>query len=281
MQNEPTSNSRDSVRAMVRVMGFVALVKAMMISGVMATSQAGAAIDPDSRQPAAAVQPSTSTWAADAAVLRDKTAAPAARSVACRQLLASRDAGARQFLVQLLTPVSEDQEARDVLVREVGQMASGPEWALAPMVELLAAAPVEKRAELLRCMSSIRTREAIRAILNSAKTSTLPEIREAAFTSLRRLTGRDELGSDETRWSDWFAGVEWLPEPEWRRVLAEGLAQYTQSMKSQRDLLLARLLDSERRRCLDAPTEPDRWNILASFLKDDLPALRKLGVELT
>lgn len=234
-------------------------------------------------QPRAALplQPSSPTWSTDAATLRDKSATAALRSSACRQLLASLDPAARQYLLRLLTPTTEDPDARDLIVRELGQLAASPDWALPAMIELLAAAPAEKRPELLRSMACIRTRDAIRAVLVYTRPTNPQDVRDAAFACLRRLSGRVELGSDEARWSDWFAGVEWLPDPEWRRVLAEGLAQYAQSMTTQRDALLTRLLESERRRCLDAPTEQDRWNILASFLKDELPALRKLGIELT
>lgn len=281
MRKDPTPTSRESVRAKARRARLAARIGGVVLGGTIVVSHTGAALQPSTAHPVPAVQPSASAWAADATALRDKAATPAARGMACRQLLASPDPAAKQYLLQLFAPANEDLDTRDVLMREVGQMASAPDWVLPPLVELLTAAPVEKRAELLRCMSCIRTREAIRTILAYAKPSHPQDVREAAFAGLKRLTGRIDLGADEARWADWFAGVEWIPEPEWRRVLAEGLAQYTQSITLQRDLLLARLLESERRRCLDAPTEQDRWNILASFLKDDLPAIRKLGIELT
>jgi hypothetical protein len=230
--------------------------------------------------PAEHAPASPTTHADDLVILRDIKADPAARSAACRRLLAALDDATQKNLSALLSPAAEPTSTQDLIIREMEASPFGPGWVLQPLSDLLRSSPSERKSAILRACGSIRTRESVRLLLTFTTADTSPGLRDAAFTSLARLTGRADLGSAEDAWTRWFSAVQWLPEHEWRRTLAEGLAQRADDLAAERASALHRLVESERQRSIDAATSQERSAILASLLTDDYPELRRLGIEL-
>ncbi len=223
-------------------------------------------------------------WTADAATLKDAVVTPALRAGAARKILGSGDPGARAFVLETLRAKEEEEAAQEAFLAVLSPFtASGEkvEWIVPGIVARVEHEGAQRRAEWVACLGVIRTRDSLRAILKFAEHGESTGVREAAFASAVRLTGQYQFGTDHKRWSDWFAGVEWLPEPDWQRTLAEGFTQYAAHLEAQREAVLRRLIESERRRFIETTSEGDRWNLLAVQLKDELSAVRRLGVELT
>src|SRR5262249_13750529 len=169
-------------------------------------------------------------------------------------------------------------EGRAVLVLEIARTSNALPALAEPLGGLLGTAGAESRARVCTALASIRTRESVRLLITEATSGPTPGCREAAFAALARLTGRSDLGSDSTRWSEWFAGVEFLTEPAWQRTLAEGLADAADRAARERDSAVSRLTDANGQRYLDTPQGESRWALLASLLRDDLPRVRRQGV---
>lgn len=231
--------------------------------------------------PTGSAQPSVPPvgWLADAALLKD----PAARVGAARRLLATTDADARRYVLDALQSTSTPNEERDVLLQALASgapLGQNVDWTFPALSTGLKNGVNERRPERLASLSAVHTRESLRLILSYTDASQPPAIRDAAFAAAVRLCGKYQFGNDAKQWQEWFAGVEWLPEPEWQRILAESATQYALQLETQRDAVLRRLVESERRRFIEAP-DAERWAILCSQLSDELPSLRRLGVELT
>ncbi len=170
---------------------------------------------------------------------------------------------------------------REVLLSVIAASPAVADWVGTALVAVTRdpARTTPPSTALLAALASARTQAAVRTLLDVARNAPA-ETRTPALQSLRRLTGRD-LGDDLAAWSAWFAGVEFLGEADWRRVLWEGLAQRSDALAGVADTATLRLVDLKRRDFLALPQDgPARSQLLASLLVDELAPLRRLGIDL-
>lgn len=272
------------------------------------TPQPPAATPSPAAQPPDAAQ-ANPDQAADLATLLHESAGLIARKAAAARLISATDPTVRAALAELITrsgngsapasppptappangtipaptPPARDparESAREYLLAAIAGSPSAPDWLAAPMLDAAArSAPRPPSLGMIAALGSVRTQPAVRRLLDTASTAPA-EARAAALVALRRLTGRD-LGDDPRAWAAWFAGVEFLGEPDWRRVLWEGLAQRADALAGASEVATARLVDIKRREFLALPEAgPARSQLLASLLADELAPLRRLGVDL-
>lgn len=232
-------------------------------------------------QPAGPITtPSRTSVAEDIAAARDTSLAPEARAGAIRRLAGSNDPAAAQALIAFLGPDARGSDMQATVLRELGATATISPDLLDPLAAWLKESTPERHPVLYRAISSIRTRPAALQLLSYITPSATTENRDALFQSLTRLTGRIDLGTDREAWEKWLTGVRALSDDEWKATLAANLATRADTLRVQRDDALRRLTETERARVLNAPDVPTRSVLLAALLHDELPALRRLGIEL-
>lgn len=216
----------------------------------------------------------------DAARLRDAAEGPDARLAAARALLATDSRDAREAVAALIRDRADTTGARAVLLRAVALTHTAPAALLPGLADALAANPPDPDAPLLAAaIGSVRTPAAVRVLIDTARGTVGTPTAAACSAALRRLTGRDELGDDPRAWAGWFGPLEFVPEPEWRRILAEGLARRADEATREAQSAVARLVEIKRREVIESPA-PARSPMLAALLGDALVPLRRLGVEL-
>ncbi len=216
----------------------------------------------------------------DLALLADPGADAASRAAAAKRLLATTDPEFQRTIADLLVPTPETAVARSTLVLEIRASSNAPNWLVAPLAKLAAGSSASEQVPILDALGSIRSRESVRALLPFTASPSPAPVRDAAFAALMRLTGRTEFGKDPEAWRTWFADVEWRSEAEWLRILNEGLAQGLDRAARERDRWITRTVEAERKAYVEGTQPAARAALLASFLRDDLAPLRRLGVDL-
>ncbi len=218
--------------------------------------------------------------------LRDPTADEATRAAAAVRALASTDPEVREALTWLMRAEGGQPEAMQAILEAAAGTANLPAWMLEPCRELAIhpQTPAARRTQAIQAIGSIRTREAVRTLiawLDEAAQPELRELREHTSRALVRQTGRHDLGADARRWREWFAQIEWLPELEWRTLLSQNLAAAADRATRERDRSTSMLLDSLRERFQDGQTSQQRSAMLVQFLRHEVSAIRRLGIQLT
>jgi len=216
-------------------------------------------------------------------ILRDPTADAPTTAAAAGRLLTSTDPEVREALLWLLNPENGAADARNLLLDVAASTSNLHAWMLEPfraIVEHPQTASSGRSAAIL-AIGSIRSREAMRTLIPWLDDRARPELREVAARALSRQTGRADLGADQRRWREWFGQVEWLPELEWRTLLAQNLADAADRAVRERDRSTAMLLDSLRARFQDAATSAQRSAMLVEFLRHEVSPVRTLGIQLT
>lgn len=134
------------------------------------------------------------------------------------------------------------------------------------------------RASSLNVMQRFRTRAAIRPVIESLTVVTDDEGVAMTCEALARQTGRRDIGIDPAAWRQWWTGVEWLTEAEWRTRLADAHARRADGLRAERDDLERRWLDAMRRLHVLTPPE-GRSVLIGDLLVDSSPGARRLGLE--
>jgi len=229
------------------------------------------------------------TVVSDAAVLHSASSSDEERAAAARRLVGGTQPGARAAIEELLTeqPAREPEEAenraRAALLREIADEPSAPVWLVAPLGRLLTGAelPESERLGVVAALGSVRSRDALRVLIDTARSSTTnPGIRQSALAGLTRLSGRTQFGDDLNRWELWYGQVQWLPEAEWRRELAEGLAARADALAAVQQSTLARLLDAMNQQYLRLEDARERSAKLVQLLGDPQVEVRCFGLGL-
>ncbi|MBC7834296.1 MAG: HEAT repeat domain-containing protein [Phycisphaerales bacterium] len=236
---------------------------------------------PASRRTQPATEPSN--WEADLAMLKDVQAPRSERVAAAQRMLGSSEEGSRVAAIALLGAGEmaggpEADGTQLIALEGVAQFAAAPEWVLPLLQKLAASDDTDRRIAAIAAMGSVRTRESVAALIALAGADSEP-VRQGALASLTRLTGRAEPGGNVLAWRTWFDAVQWLPEAEWRSVLAEGVAGRADRLSRQRDQAVARLVELTRKAYLEVPAE-GRETMMRALLADELEALRRLGLDL-
>ncbi len=131
------------------------------------------------------------------------------------------------------------------------------------------------RAAAIEACSVFRTRPAARLLVGLLNS----EHQGVAARSLVALTGRDDLGTDPTRWRAWLRRVESLTDASWTQELLSALGEQTARAQSANAALQSSLLETARQLYRVTPAD-QRSALLARFLGDPQPATRALGYEL-
>ncbi|RMH23512.1 MAG: hypothetical protein D6693_11415, partial [Planctomycetota bacterium] len=143
------------------------------------------------------------------------------------------------------------------------------------LADRLADAPAPARAALLGALSRSASRDAVAAIIPLLDD---PASAPSAVAALQRLTGRADL-ADPGAWRAWWTRTEWIPEAEWLRRLARWHADRAEALARQARELERRLIAAGRAQYALAPVD-ERAALVVGYLRDDLPAVRRLGLEL-
>ena len=248
-----------------------------------------------SAQPSVPASPQPGTGD-DLSLLGNLSASLQARQAAARRLLSSADPDARARLDSVLSarpaePVQTgsepgadpSQSARLVLLRVITEQVSAPPWLAAPLIQIGRgdapdAARQSERVAAIAALGSVRTRDAVRGLITIAGAPDTPApLLSTCYAALARLSGREDLGTDHRAWSMWLTQIEWLPEAEWRRVLAEGLAGQIDGVLRERDAAVTRLVDAFRKDVQAATNVEDRSRLIERAIRDDIVALRRAG----
>lgn len=212
-------------------------------------------------------------------ILTSSTATDAARLEAATNIL-SFEISSRTMrrLVGLLSPNSEDPVAqRLLLVAIASRPISEPELEQ-PLVDLVARGEAGVRPLALSALGSMGTWEAARVLVNHAAPFQPPEVSQAAFEALVRMTGRDDLGRDAEAWRTWLNERDRLNPVDWQAELIRGLTYRSQRLSQEERDATARAVDGFRRLFMVAPYQ-DKSPLLAELLLVD-GELRDLAIEL-
>ncbi|MDX2148581.1 MAG: hypothetical protein SFZ23_13775 [Planctomycetota bacterium] len=151
---------------------------------------------------------------------------------------------------------------------------------LEPLAELVTRLPEPMLQDALRALGSIRTIPAARVLLTYADEQLPTAVTTAAFQSLERLTGRDDLPRSSGAWRAWGDRIARMTSHEWSAELARGLAGRTDRARAALRARTAALVDARRQVYLTTPQAPARNELLRSFLAEGLPEMRDLAFEL-
>ncbi|MBX3406293.1 MAG: hypothetical protein KF869_05975 [Phycisphaeraceae bacterium] len=215
------------------------------------------------------------------AALADPAGDSAQRTAAASRVLASSDPQSRLAAVALLAPGGM-ADAQRLLLDRAAELSNAPAWLVGPCRGLIEApgSPAQVRLAAVNALASVRSRDSVRVLIALLDAGERPELREPAARALLRLTGRAELATDARRWREWFASVEWLPDAEWRSVLAHGLAEAADRAARERDRSVALLVDALRANFQDSDKPEQRSAMLFRFLQHEMAAVRRLGLQL-
>lgn len=135
---------------------------------------------------------------------------------------------------------------------------------------------------LVGLLSRSPSREAVRGLLDGVlgPGSAAPdELRSAAIEGLAAQTGLSRFGADLDSWREWWSSAQWLPEAEWRAMIA---AEQTLEAGRQRAraATAAGGLAAAYRRLYAATGEEARPAILTEMLASPTLEARTTGFEL-
>lgn len=181
------------------------------------------------------------------------------------------EAGVSGEATARLRTLLADPEDRTIILRALALNASPP-MDLEPDVLALPLDP-----EVMRALVPFRTKRAARTLLDAAVRDEIQ--REHALAALRELTGRGERW-ELSRWVEWFAVVEHLPDSQWQRTLVEGLGYRLARRTAERDGMARRLVEVSER-AYRGSTPEARGSMLAAMLRDDVPEVRSLAFRLS
>jgi hypothetical protein len=217
-----------------------------------------------------------------AAILTDAAASDSLRQSAADLILArcvQPDPGAAFDIIKnnISQPVSGAGATRYILISIQRTSRVTPQL-YGILIQRLSAAPEWEIPAILPSFVPFRTRETCELLISYAA-STLPEISQEAMNSLAELSGEDGRVTF-LQWRTWLNEVRSLSEIEWQSRLADNLGRRASRLSRERNASAERLVSQLRSSYLDSPA-PDRPALLTTWLADDLPEVRDLGLELT
>ncbi|TVS04454.1 MAG: hypothetical protein EA423_07585 [Phycisphaerales bacterium] len=174
-----------------------------------------------------------------------------------------------------------DDPVRLAFLRVLGRSASAPIEIWPGLKESFEGDPSSEadRVSLLTAAGAFRNISAIGVLLGYASPERSVAERETAFASLRRLSGRSDLGQDYGAWESWAERMATLDEAALLRELLHWKAVNADEARRQRNAVTTRLVDTHRQLWLRQPPE-GQSAFLASLLGDPLAEIRDLGISL-
>jgi hypothetical protein len=132
---------------------------------------------------------------------------------------------------------------------------------------------------VLAAVSSYRTPEAARVLVQALDPAAPWSLRSSAHESLVRLTGRDDLPPQADAWLAWLEPFANAGPEAWLRELSRAHAARADRLVQQRTDAVSRLVQTLRRTAVLTPPE-DRSKLIVSLLTDGSDEVRRLGVDL-
>lgn len=199
-------------------------------------------------------------------------------------------------LKHLLAPGDDNAAVSSAVLAGLAKRSWIPPAALPPLTEAMARVASDRRGPYYAAISSIRTPEAAKVLLteaqnragasssngNGGNTAAPAASADEAIKALVRLTGRSDLSANGAAnldaWQRWFESAS-ASDQAWSDALLRGLASAADNEAKNSDRSQQRLLDFLRQSYLDLETPEQRTAMLERLLKDDLAAVRKLGLQ--
>ncbi|MCC6681534.1 MAG: hypothetical protein IT445_11590 [Phycisphaeraceae bacterium] len=142
-----------------------------------------------------------------------------------------------------------------------------------------AAEPVDARVRMIRLWGYFRSKDTCERLLRLTGASQPPLVRSAAYQALINLTGMETLNQDPAAWQTWWDEARRLSDNDWLSHLLSNQARQQTAMRLRMSEGERRLLESQQ--AIYRTTQPaDRPAVLAYMLRDPLPTLRQLGLDL-
>lgn len=240
------------------------------------------AAQPPATPPTAAAVPTANPDPSPAellATLNDTAATPSDRDRAAERLvaLATQPDALELLRGQFSTPANGSICL--TIARAVAANPGPCDKLFEPFYDYTTRASADQLPSLLPALASWRTRDALRAIHSYTDSTQPAPVREAAFQSLARLTGREDLNADRTQWAAYVDRAIRLPEAEWNAELLKNLATRIDTLAARESASLARLSDTLRKLYIATPQD-QRSALLASMLLDDMNGVRSVAFEL-
>ncbi|MDX2018097.1 MAG: hypothetical protein SFY95_10725 [Planctomycetota bacterium] len=227
-------------------------------------------------------------------IVRDTTLADADRTAAAEALLAlAPETPGLPALELLSAELSPPSPGALPMLRSLAR-ATDPPARLWPALSRLAnerIASASLRAEpltpagpaptplVLSAVSSFRTPEAARTLIQALDPAAPWSLRASAHESLVRLSGRDDLPPQADAWRGWLEPLQASGPEAWSRELARAQAARADRLVQQRTDAVSRLVQTLRRTAVLTPPE-DRSKLIVSLLTDGSDEVRRLGVDL-
>ncbi|GJM19128.1 MAG: hypothetical protein DHS20C14_13410 [Phycisphaeraceae bacterium] len=201
--------------------------------------------------------------------------APARAEAALALVALCPDPAAVTALDRLLLSDPADTSTREILLGAVAT-THHPDAAIWPIVRDLAMRREDPvRARAIETCAVYRTRPAARMLVGLLNS----EHQAPAARALAALTGRDDLGSDPTRWRAWLRRVQDISDAQWHDEILSAVGEQGARSANANAALRTDLVDAYRR--LHLAMAPDaRPTLLAELLVHRQPAVRSLGFEL-
>lgn len=191
------------------------------------------------------------------------------------------DAGDEQAIRSAVLAEGASAEMVVALAQVVAQREGpAPDAVYDALAERLGAASSQAEARaLVAALARSSSKRAVQACIEALQAPSPILAAAEIFAALRTLTGRADLGDDVSAWATWWESARWLPEVEWRGRLARWRGERARRLEKERDDAYARLgaLLREMHARLPEAERPER---LAALLTDELPAVRRVGMDL-
>lgn len=175
-----------------------------------------------------------------------------------------------------------DGPASPLGVEVLTRMADGkplPGWAADAAVSACALWPHAEPRVMARALAGARSREAMKALIALAGRAPAGTARTTCIEALVDLTGREDLGADPAAWTGLLTQAEAWTEPTWWRTIAAWQSERARKRAAEQQQTSTRLMETLRQVHLSTPA-PERSRLLATLLNDQLPEVRRVGIEL-
>ncbi len=169
--------------------------------------------------------------------------------------------------------------AQSAMLAALAQTPTVPEHFLPHLSWLVPNVVPADITNLFSSIGNIRTRPAVKILIESASRNDLLGAQTAAFEALVQLSGHSEFGRDLAKWNSWSADIDIMDETRWQTELARGQATRATLAAQSEATIHARLIDTLRDLHVATPADK-RDAFLSQLLSDNDPDIATLGFEL-
>jgi len=140
-------------------------------------------------------------------------------------------------------------------------------------------ATLEQRRLAILALGEHRRAYAAEVLVGLTNLNELETVQNWAFDALANLSHQPHLGRDRKQWAAWWDKARGLGTADWQRLLHQNLMQLTAQQRAMDQQLRERLIRSQRE-LYRATRAEDKPAVLATMLRDPLPSIRELGLDI-